>query len=240
MGCSPAENSHARAAESIKPLQSLQVQNFQEEQETVNITDSALEIMEQSALLANEESKKAFRLINSLKKQFAPSDNQMELPLRFGQNCVAPSPNKNKTSVKNTRSKSDIISRASEIAENVDGVGKINPFAPPKEMAEYHLIDVGGVNRRTTLTTKPTTVSRNEPMRSPNPSKSKAAKQKSTAIQLKGTAISNQSAAIIEINGTSYIVSHGDVVAGMKVIEIQEDRIVLDKNGKEYNLTLSK
>jgi len=252
MGCSPTENAQAMEAESVKSeeLISLQdinqaIQALQEGQETVAITDIDIEMIEQSARLANEESKKAFSLINSLKKHFVPSGNQLGLPLRFVQDYVSPSPNKNKNLMKAPRRKSDIIRRASKIAQNVEGVGKSDPFAPPREMAQFHPVSGGGLlNLIATNITNPKVVSpkvlsRSEPIRLPNQRQSNVVKRKSTAIQLRGIAISNQSAAMLEIYGTAHIVSQGDVVAGMKVIEIREDGIVLDKSGKKYNLTLS-
>ena len=258
MGCNPSGNSQANTTESPQPEEAISLpnlqtlQNLQEAQKSVQEAavisaadsdddgpkfssqysfsdENKIEMMEQRAQLANEEAKKALSLINSL-GDFLPAGT--EFPLRFEEakeTYDSSSRNKNRRLVKNQRGGSDIISRASKIAESVDGVGKSDPFLPPVEVGVYQ--GIGLISR----ILEPKAVVR----QSSNPSKPNVYKRKFSPIQLKGTAISKQSSAILEIEGIAHIVFQGDVLAGMKVVEIREEKIVLDKKGKRYTLTLS-
>ena len=260
IGCNPLGDSQARAAEKPKTEQLITPHDLQEYQKIARkfaaaqksegkaytfslsgMTNDDIEMLEQNAQLANEQSKKAFSLIKDLTKSFAPS-------LDLEKIGVSPSPNKiplwksgrKGDLVKNTRIGFDIIKRASKIAENVSGVGRIDPFAPLANLGDYQRVNQTTKGNfpsslRSEGTTEPRTISSQDS----NLRKSNVIERKSTGIQLKGTAISSQPAAILAINGISHLVSRGDVVAGMKVIEIREDEIVLDKNGKRYDLTLS-
>jgi len=241
IGCNPSGNSQANAAESTTtleapgtegtiPLPDLQaLQEIQESQKKVReVADMAsgnVELIAQSAQLANKQAQQALSLL----KNFIPSGDHTEFPLQFEGAHDASSQSQNKRLVRNTQGKSDIISKASKIAENVAGVGKSDPFAPPAGTWAYQSINL--IPR----IIEPKVINNQYS----SPQKSNVVKRNSTPIQLKGVAISDQPSAILEIDSISHIVSQGDVVAGIRVIEIREEGIVLNKKGKRYNLTLS-